>query len=71
MASARVVTGFHAATVRSGSGMESMGTKVLATNVRGNSTTKPRPVTPSGEPTTLPRRTPTQIMANANASMMR
>ena len=45
------------------------GTKVLATKVRGNRATKAMPVTPSGVPTTLPSRTPTQIMAKANASI--
>src|SRR5690606_28709276 len=66
-ASASAVTGFQAAIVCSGPGMVEVGTNVLATNVSGNSATNAMPVTPSGVDTTLPSRTPIQIMANANA----
>lgn len=71
MASARVVTGFHSATVCRASGMVEVGTKVLATKVRGKRAAKAMPVTPSGVPTTLPRSTPTQTMAKAKAIMSR
>ena len=47
------------------------GTNVLAANVSGNSATKATPVTPSGVCTTLPSRTPTQIMAKAKATSTR
>ena len=63
----RVAVGFHAANVRSGSGIDVSGTNVLAKNVMGNSTAKAIPVTPSGVATRLPSSTPIQIMAKANA----
>ena len=67
-ASASVVTGFHSAMVCSIPGIVSVGTKVLAMKVSGKSTPKAMPCTPSGVRTRLPRSTPTQIMANANAT---
>ena len=63
--------GFHSATACSGPGIDDTGTNVLAMNVSGNNATKAMPWTPSGVATRLPRSTPIQIMAKANASISR
>src|SRR3954451_21555407 len=61
--------GFHSATVFSGSGSVLVGTNVEAMNVTGKITTNATPCTPSGVGTKDPNNTPTQIIANENASM--
>jgi len=68
-ASATVVIGFHDATVRSGPGIDEIGTNLEATKVNGNSATNAIPPTPYGVATRLPNSTPIQIMANANATI--
>ena len=55
--------------VRSGPGIEEIGTNVEAMNVSGKSATNAMPLTPSGVETRLPSSTPIQIMANANATI--
>ena len=64
------MVGFHRATWRSGQGMLSSGTNVLAMNVmreqRGERDARARP---PGVLTRLPSSTPTQIMAKAKASI--
>ena len=52
-ASATVVIGFHEAMVRSGPGIEEIGTNVEAMNVSGKSATNAMPLTPSGVETRL------------------
>ena len=66
--SASVVTGFHSANVRSTPGSVSAGTNVLAMNVIGKITTKATPCTASGDESSEPSSTPTQIIAKANTN---
>ena len=59
------LTGFHAAIHCSTVGSELIGTNALLRNVSGNTTTKPTPITASGERTASPIQVPIQIIAEA------
>ena len=70
-AAMRTLTGFHDATPCSQLGMDWIGTNALLTNVSGNTITNIRPMTASGDRTTMPSQVPSQIIADENNNKRR